>query len=108
MAFARRWLLRALRGGAEDRMSELRWQGVLGGPSAVEMKRLGEVCGYLKSNAARVRYDQYLSDGYPIAARVIDGASPHHVKGRMGRSGIRWTRPGAQAMLGVRSEFLNG
>jgi hypothetical protein len=39
---------------------------------------------------------------------VIEGACRHYVKDRMERSGMRWTRAGAQAMLDVRSEFLNG
>ena len=39
---------------------------------------------------------------------MIEGACRHYVKDRMERSGMRWTRLGAQAMLDVRSEFLNG
>jgi hypothetical protein len=39
---------------------------------------------------------------------VIEGACRHYVKERMERSGMRWSKTGAQAMLDVRSEYLNG
>lgn len=55
-----------------------------------------------------MRYDEYLRAGYPIASGVIEGACRHYVRDRLERSGMRWTRAGAQAMLDVRSEFLNG
>jgi hypothetical protein len=55
-----------------------------------------------------MRYDQYLAKGYPIASGVIEGAYRHYVKDRMERAGMHWTKEGAQAMLEVRSEYLNG
>ena len=69
---------------------------------------LRKLCNYLQSNAHRMRYDEYLSKGYPIASGVIEGACRHYVKDRMERSGMRWSVEGAQAMLDVRSEYLNG
>ncbi len=71
-------------------------------------KRLATICGYLAKNAPRMRYDEYLAKGYPIASGVIEGACRHYVKDRLERAGMHWTRAGAQAMLDVRSEFLNG
>ena len=55
-----------------------------------------------------VRYAAYLTKGYPIASGVIEEACRHSVKDRLERAGMHWTRAGAQAMLDVRSEFLNG
>jgi hypothetical protein len=55
-----------------------------------------------------MRYDEYLAKGYPIASGVIEGACRHYVKDRLERSGMRWSKAGAQAMLDVRSEYLNG
>jgi hypothetical protein len=69
---------------------------------------LRELCAFLEKNAHRMRYGEYLRKGYPIASGVIEGACRHYVKDRMERSGTRWTVPGAQAMLDVRSEYLNG
>ena len=55
-----------------------------------------------------MKYDEYLRKGYPIASGVIEGACRSYVKDRMERSGMRWTREGAQSMLDVRSEYVNG
>src|SRR5207237_815744 len=55
-----------------------------------------------------MRYDAYLAAGYPIASGVIEGACRHFVKDRMERSGMRWRIESAQAMLDVRSIYLNG
>ena len=53
-------------------------------------------------------YDEYLAAGYPIGSGVIEGACHHVVKDRMELSGMRWTIDGAQAMLYLRSIYLNG
>ncbi|MBY0232097.1 MAG: hypothetical protein K2W96_22700, partial [Gemmataceae bacterium] len=65
-------------------------------------------CEYLEKNEGRMRYGEHLEKGWPIASGVIEGACRHYVKDRMERSGMRWTREGAQAMLDVRGEWLNG
>jgi len=69
---------------------------------------LTKICAYLDNNRERMHYDQYLAKGYPIASGVIEGACRHLVKDRMERAGMHWTRPGAQAMLDVRSIHING
>ena len=55
-----------------------------------------------------MRYDEYLVAGYPIASGVIEGACRYVVKDRMERAGMRWTVPGAQAMLDLRTTYVNG
>lgn len=70
-------------------------------------KRLRKVCNYFENNRHRMRYDQYLAAGYPIASGVIEGACRHLVKDRMERAGMQWTLVGAQAMLNLRSVALN-
>ncbi len=70
-------------------------------------EKLRKICNYLKKNQDRMYYDQYLEKGYPIASGVIEGACRHFVKDRMERAGMRWTIKGAQAMLDVRSVYLN-
>ena len=71
-------------------------------------KRLLAVIGYLENNRSHMRYDEYLAAGYPIGSGVIEGACRHVVKDRMELSGMRWTIGGAQAMLYLRSIYLNG
>lgn len=65
-------------------------------------KEVDSVCRYFENNCERMRYDEYLREGYPIATGVIEGACRHVVKDRMERSGMRWRLQGAQAMLHVR------
>jgi hypothetical protein len=63
---------------------------------------------YFQNNRARMRYDEYLAAGYPIGSGVAEGACRHLVKDRMERTGMRWTVPGAQALLHLRAIYLNG
>jgi hypothetical protein len=107
-AFVRERLLRVLRGQVASVIQGLR---VLGGRrrlSAAKQQALRAVCNYLEKNQSRMRYDEYLAAGYPIASGVIEGACRHLVKDRMERAGMHWTVPGAQAMLEVRSVYLSG
>jgi hypothetical protein len=71
-------------------------------------KALAVICSYLHKNRQRMRYDEYLRQGYPIASGVIEGACRHLVKDRMERAGMHWTLPGAQAMLDLRSVWIGG
>jgi hypothetical protein len=106
--FVRDRVLRVLRGEVKGVVMGLRRQGTLRGLSGSKKKTLSTICKYLSRNAGRMRYDEYLRKGYPIASGVIEGACRSYVKDRMERSGMRWSRGGAQAMLDVRSEYLNG
>jgi hypothetical protein len=63
---------------------------------------------YFKNNYNHMRYDEYLAAGYPIGSGVAEGACRHLVKDRMELTGMRWERPGAQAMLHLRAIYLNG
>lgn len=62
---------------------------------------------YLDNNREHMRYDEYLTAGYPIGSGVAEGACRHLVKDRMEQTGMRWTVEGAQAMLHVRALYLN-
>ncbi|MDB5307383.1 MAG: hypothetical protein JWO38_1585 [Gemmataceae bacterium] len=105
--FVRDRLVRVLRGG-RGVVKGLRRMGTAQGLSGPKKKALATICGYLASKAGRMRYEEYLRKGYPIASGVIEGACRHDVKDRMERAGMRWVKAGAQAMLDVRSEDLNG
>src|SRR5262249_39013316 len=107
-AFVRARLLRVLRGKVKGVIKGLRRLGTSRGLSGKKKKDLAKLCRYLANNASRMRYDLYLQKGYPIASGVIEGACRHYVKDRMERAGMRWSLEGAQSMLDVRSEYLNG
>ncbi len=104
-SFTRERLLRLLRGEVVGVIQGLRSMGTRRGLKGDKLKSLKRICGYLEKNADRMRYDEYLRRGYPIASGVIEGACRHLVKDRMERSGMRWTLEGARSMLNVRAAF---
>ena len=106
--FVRDRLLRILRGEAGYVIGGLRQMGTKHGLRGSKRAKLTTICNYLKHNQHRMRYDEYLRKGYPIASGVIEGACRHVIKDRMERAGMRWTVEGAQAMLDLRSTYING
>ena len=106
-AFARERIVKVLRGEASGVIRGLRALGTRHQLTGAKKKTLTQVCNYLEKNRERMRYDEYLAKGYPIASGVIEGACRHLVKDRMERAGMHWTYAGAQAMLDVRSVYVS-
>jgi len=106
--FVRERLYRVLEGSAGRVVGGLRQMGTKHGLRGAAGKRLGRLCQFLEGNLHRMRYDEYLRAGYPIATGVIEGACRHVIKDRMERAGMRWKVPGAQAMLQLRAIHANG
>ena len=102
-AFAQDRLLQILRGEAKNVIAGLRRRATTMGLSEGDAKVIATVCGYFENNGERMRYDEYLAAGYPIATGVIEGACRHVIKDRMEQGGMRWTLEGAQAMLNLRA-----
>ena len=73
-----------------------------------KLKDVTTACNYLENNLERMRYDEFLAAGYPIASGVIEGACRHLVKDRMERTGMRWREPSAASMLLVRALEVTG
>ena len=96
-----------LQGKVKDVIAVWRLLADSGDLKAKQRKDLKKVCQYFENNQHRMRYDQYLAAGYPIASGLIEGACRHFVKDRMERAGMQWTLQGAQAMLDIRSVALN-
>jgi hypothetical protein len=63
---------------------------------------LTRIIGYLEANRERMKYNEYLSAGLPIATGFIEGACRHVIKDRLERSGMRWKVKGAKTMLNLR------
>jgi hypothetical protein len=106
--FVRERLQRVLEGTPGRVIGGLRQMGTKHGLRGVQRQRLRRLCEFLESNLHRMRYDEYLRAGYPIATGVIEGACRHVIKDRMERAGMRWKVPGAQAMLQLRAIHANG
>ena len=78
------------------------------GLSGAKLKTLQDVTGYLYRNRARMRYDEYLANGWPIASGPVEGACKNLIKDRMERSGMRWTEAMAEAIVQLRALYLSG
>jgi hypothetical protein len=102
-AFVHDRLLRILRGEVSGVITGMRRMASQRNLTGQALKDVTTTCNYFEKNAQRMRYDEYLRQGYPIASGVIEGACRHVIKDRMEQGGMRWTLAGAEAMLNVRS-----
>jgi hypothetical protein len=102
-AFAQERLLMILRGGVASVVKGLRWMATRHNLQGNRLDEIATVCTYFENNTERMRYDEYLREGYPIATGVIEGACRHVIKDRMEQGGMRWTLEGAEAMLDLRA-----
>jgi hypothetical protein len=107
-AFVRKYVLWILQGHVTLVMGSWKQMAKKRNLSSHARSQLRKICGYFSANQERMKYDEYLVQGYPIASGVIEGACRHYVKDRMERAGMNWNVPGAQAMLDLRSVYLNG
>lgn len=71
---------------------------------SVEVKRKN--LGYFKNNKQRMRYATYTAHGYHIGSGLVESACKTVVAQRMKLSGMRWSMPGAEAILSLRSLIL--
>ncbi len=78
------------------------------GLSGPKRKTLNAVANYLYRNRARMRYHEYLANGWPIASGPVEGACKNLIKDRMERSGMRWTEQMAEALVQLRAIYLSG
>lgn len=63
---------------------------------------------YLLNNKEYLKYDVALSQGYPIATGVIEGACRYLIKDRMDITGARWRLEGAEAIVKLRALIVCG
>jgi len=76
--------------------------------SGPKRKTLHAVANYLYRNRSRMRYNEYLANGWPIASGPVEGACKNLIKDRMERSGMRWTEQMAEAIVQLRAVYLSG
>jgi len=75
--------------------------------SKTKKKELKRVITYLKNGQEYMKYDHYLTEGYPIGSGVIEGTCKNLVNDRCEHSGMHWSIKGADAILGWRSVHIN-
>lgn len=101
-------MLRILQGESSMMASAMRRAATRRGVSGTQREAVDKCANYLLNQKAYLRYDLYLSKGYPIATGVIEGACRYLVKDRMERTGARWRLEGAEAVLKMRALKTNG
>lgn len=97
-----------LQGKVEDIILYLKGHLTYSELTKTKREVLEKVVGYLDRGKAFMKYDYYLSKGYPIGSGVVEGACRNLVKDRMELVGMRWSILGAESMLQLRSLSLNG
>jgi hypothetical protein len=107
-AFAIDKLTALLEGRVRSVIRSLRYLSTCRNLGEEKLKAVATTCGYFESHQHRMRYDQYLDAGDPIATGVIEGACRHIVKDRMERTGMKWTARGAQSLLNLRCLTASG
>src|SRR5438046_10496392 len=78
------------------------------GLSGPKRKTLNAVANYLYRNRSRMRYNEHLANGWPIASGPVGGACKNLIKDRIERSGMRWTEQMAEAIVQLRAIYLSG
>jgi len=67
-------------------------------------RKLIESClTFLRNNAHLMEYKRFRDNGWPIGSGPVEAACKNIVKQRMCRSGMRWSIPGGQTILTLRS-----
>jgi hypothetical protein len=104
---AEKWVseraLQILRGNAADVAAAMCASATYMRLSAAKRKVVNKCANYLEKYLPILRYDQFLSQGLPIATGVIEGACRHLIKDRMDITGARWRLKTAEAVLRIRS-----
>ena len=106
-AWVEKHLLSVLSGKTADVIHTLEREVQNPALSSSQRKAVNTTIGYYQRNLPYMQYDQYLARGWPIGTGVVEGACGHLVKDRMEQSGMRWTPPGAQAVLDLRAVRVN-
>lgn len=106
--FVKGRLQRLLEGEVDGVIRGLRQMATKRALRGQKAKTIARVTQYYENHRDRMHYDEYLASGYPIGTGPVEGACRNLIKDRMERTGMRWSVPGAQAMLDLRATYLNG
>lgn len=90
-------------GDVEAVLAALEHQASQPGGQAAE-----EELHYFETNRERMRYAQFRAQGYPIGSGTVESACKRVIGARLKQAGMCWTKPGAQAVLSLRSVLLSG
>lgn len=98
-----RHLLRDSDNGAQQIVRSMDYHAKRQTRSQTSTKHVNEHRTYFKRNGHRMTYAAFRANGWPIGSGPIEAACKTLIKTRMGRSGMRWTRPGGRNILDLRT-----
>lgn len=98
--------VRILKGGCSQVAKGIRQSATKQG--IINRDGVDKCADYLLNNKCRLKYDEALDQGFPIASGVIEGACRHLINDRLDITGARWGLPGAEAILKLRSIKSSG
>jgi hypothetical protein len=101
-------VVRVLEGRCSDVAAGIRRSATKRGLKPTRLKGADKCADYLLKKKKLLRYDVYMAAGWPIATGVIEGACRHLIKDRLDITGARWSVPGAEAVLHLRSLRSSG
>jgi hypothetical protein len=78
------------------------------GADAAKAKAWRRAIGYFRNNRGRMEYDEYLAKGWIIGSGVVESGCKTVVGARFKQSGMRWSRPGLDALLPIRAAHASG
>jgi hypothetical protein len=77
-------------------------------PKNPEQKQaLGDARRYFKNHGHKMDYPRYIERGLHIGSGIAEAACKHVIQSRFKRSGMRWSRSGAEKLLQLRVAYLN-
>lgn len=100
--------LTVLAGGSERAAAGITAEADAAGLEGSKRSGADACVRYLGSKREFLRYDRALSEGWPIATGVIEGACRHLIADRLNLGGARWGLDGAEAILTLRAVISNG
>jgi hypothetical protein len=74
--------------------------------SALEQAGLTDQAHYFHSHRRRMQYQTFRSEGYPIGSGAVESGIKQY-KARLTGPGMRWSRPGVDRMVVIRSAVLS-
>ncbi len=76
-----------------------------GGKHAAEVDRKLQ---YFRDNFDRMKYDEYILNGWFIGSGVVESACTCVVQQRLALSGMNWSLKGAEALLPITAHYKSG
>ena len=68
---------------------------------------LADTKSYFENHGHQMDYPCYQRKGFHIGSGVAEGACKHVIQSRFKRTGMRWSRPGAENLLALRNLHIN-